>query len=62
MKGDKARFTCTAEGTPTPTVKWTRNGQRDPRQTVCSSDYQLAFCSNHSCTWVVRIVFLNKMT
>lgn len=33
-KGKKATFTCRAKGSPIPTVKWTRNGQRDPRQTM----------------------------
>ncbi|XP_015764600.1 PREDICTED: protein amalgam-like [Acropora digitifera] len=33
-KGKKATFTCRAKGSPIPTVKWTRNGQRDPRQKI----------------------------
>ena len=60
-KGKEFTLKCEAEGSPPPSVKWTRNGQRDPRQKVCFSDHQHASCNNHACTWVVRIVFLNKM-
>ncbi|XP_074633381.1 neural cell adhesion molecule 2-like [Acropora palmata] len=33
-KGEKATLTCKAKGSPIPTVKWIKNGQRDPRQTI----------------------------
>lgn len=33
-KGEKATLTCKAEGSPIPTVKWIKNKQRDPRQTI----------------------------
>lgn len=33
-KGEKATLTCKAKGSPVPNVKWIKNKQRDPRQTI----------------------------
>ena len=33
MSGDY-KLTCIATGTPTPDVRWTRNGEKDPREQV----------------------------
>ena len=31
---DYYKLTCIATGTPTPDVRWTRNGEKDPREQV----------------------------
>ena len=33
MSGDY-KLICEATGTPTPDVRWTRNGEKDPREQV----------------------------
>ena len=36
-KGDSYQLTCSATGTPLPTVVWRRGGVQDPRQVVSIS-------------------------
>ena len=52
-RGESFSLECKAKGSPKPTVEWTRNGERDPRQKVrtvhCKSNHHLVLhCNSNS--------------